>query len=309
MAKDPYFEVKAEVESSLISAKTLYESYRRIILTLPIESHSSSDELNWSRRELISSLSNLSEDLIELDRSVTVLERQNSSNKSGNGYDDDNGGGDGSRRFGISEKEVKKRRNWIRSAQQQLKEIEDSLKSNDKEPRQFPKISNRQNDYNEEGDDFDYDPLLNARLERDRSVEGRQAKTSSSLARESGTKRNERHEGFRDHSSIDINDESELFHQEHKMMMINKQDQTLSTISGVVGVLREQANLMGREIGDQNIMLEDLDEGIDRTESRLSKANRKLNKFVDDNKNSKSSWLIIILIVLLVCLLIAIVLV
>ncbi|KAG0148137.1 hypothetical protein CROQUDRAFT_430674 [Cronartium quercuum f. sp. fusiforme G11] len=38
-------------------------------------------------------------------------------------------------------------------------------------------------------------------------------------------------------------------------------------------------------------MLEDLDEHIDRTESRLSKANKKLNRFVHENKNSKSTCL------------------
>lgn len=32
-------------------------------------------------------------------------------------------------------------------------------------------------------------------------------------------------------------------------------------------------------------LLEDLDEHIDRTESRLSKANQKLNRFVKDNKS------------------------
>ncbi|KAI9628674.1 hypothetical protein KEM48_011460 [Puccinia striiformis f. sp. tritici PST-130] len=90
--------------------------------------------------------------------------------------------------------------------------------------------------------------------------------------------------------------------------MLSKQDQTLGTISGVVEVLREQAHLMGQEISEQNLVLDDVDGMVDRTESKLSKANRKLNQFVDQNKNDKSSWTILILIIILTILLLAIIL-
>jgi syntaxin 6 len=105
-------------------------------------------------------------------------------------------------------------------------------------------------------------------------------------------------------------------------MIMKQQDQTLGTISGVVGVLREQASLMGQEMSEQNVwvvgsvldlflqdnlpiiyltqlcsdillsicvrvfrMLDELDGQIDHTESKLSKANRKLNRFVEENKS------------------------
>jgi len=55
-------------------------------------------------------------------------------------------------------------------------------------------------------------------------------------------------------------------------------------------------------------MLEELEEEIDGTESKLSKANRKLSEFVEQNKNSKSSWTILILIIVLAILLLAILL-
>ncbi|KNZ49420.1 hypothetical protein VP01_5020g2 [Puccinia sorghi] len=65
---------------------------------------------------------------------------------------------------------------------------------------------------------------------------------------------------------------------------------------------------MGQEISEQNVMLEELEGEIDGAESKLSKANRKLSEFVEQNKNSKSSWTILILIIVLTILLLAIIL-
>ena len=36
-------------------------------------------------------------------------------------------------------------------------------------------------------------------------------------------------------------------------LLMNRQDQTLTSISGVVDSLREQAKVMGREVVDQNV--------------------------------------------------------
>ncbi|EGG00920.1 uncharacterized protein MELLADRAFT_111414 [Melampsora larici-populina 98AG31] len=46
-------------------------------------------------------------------------------------------------------------------------------------------------------------------------------------------------------------DDLEAYQQEQESIILHQQDQTLGTISGVVGVLREQASLMGRELFDQ----------------------------------------------------------
>ncbi|PLW08792.1 hypothetical protein PCANC_06143 [Puccinia coronata f. sp. avenae] len=103
-------------------------------------------------------------------------------------------------------------------------------------------------------------------------------------------------------------DPTEDYYHQQELMIMKQQDQTLGTISGVVDVLREQASLMGQEISEQNVMLDELDDQIDYTESKLSKANRKLNEFIKENKNSKSSWAIVFLIIILTILLLAIIL-
>lgn len=115
MAADPYFEVKAEVESSLITATSLHSSYLRILRTLPSSSHTSSEELSWALQELRATLSSLSSDVEELDEAVAALE---------------NDGGHLATRLGVGWEEVKKRRDWV----EQVKREVERMKSEAREP-------------------------------------------------------------------------------------------------------------------------------------------------------------------------------
>ncbi|KAH9815444.1 syntaxin 6, N-terminal-domain-containing protein [Melampsora americana] len=252
MSRDPYFEVKSEVESSLISATNLFSSYKRILLTLPISSHQTSIELKTSKSELKATLSGLMADLLELNDTVKVLE------------DDFNSFGKS--KFGLTEDEIKRRRIWVRNCEGELRRMLEEI--NEPEFHQSTLNSNSNT----------YHPLS-------------------------------QHFSNHSHDHQTQEDEMEAYQQEQESMIIHQQDQTLGNISGVVEVLREQASLMGREIVDQNTILEEFDQDLDLTESRLSKANQKLNQFVNENKHSKSSWCILLLILILVCLLIAIILI
>jgi hypothetical protein len=44
---------------------------------------------------------------------------------------------------------------------------------------------------------------------------------------------------------------------------------------------------MGREVFDQVGMLEDLESGVENSQNRLDKANKKLKKFIQDNKSEQ----------------------
>ncbi|KAG8992048.1 hypothetical protein FRB95_004100 [Tulasnella sp. JGI-2019a] len=103
-------------------------------------------------------------------------------------------------------------------------------------------------------------------------------------------------------------DQSEWERQEQAILM-RQQDSTLSTIAGTLGTLVEQAGLMGREIGEHNEMLSDLEANVDRTSNKLGGAMKTMQKFIRDTEETKSGWCIGILIVVLLCLLIAVVLV
>ncbi|EFP76972.2 hypothetical protein PGT21_002781 [Puccinia graminis f. sp. tritici] len=296
---DPYFEVRAEVESSLLSAAALHSSYNRILLTLPPESRPTSEELSSTRTELKATLSTLIYDISELDHVVRVLEQDLSPSSSSSPTSSKKNNHLNKSKFGVSLDEVKKRRAWLVEVQQQVQAMKETV--------EMPLGSNPV--------PSSYHPLLPSPISpTDRKSGGRTASRSQSRNHEDRQKRSrnpaESRPQFRDdlESQREAQDDTEEFYHQQESMIMKQQDQTLGTISGVVGVLREQASLMGQEMSEQNVMLDELDGQIDHTESRLSKANRKLNRFVEENKNSKSSWTILILIIILTILLIAIVL-
>lgn len=59
----------------------------------------------------------------------------------------------------------------------------------------------------------------------------------------------------------------------------------LEGVGRTISTLRNQASLMGHEVMDQMGMLGDLESGIDNSQSRLDRANKKLNRFIQQNKS------------------------
>lgn len=262
--RDPYFDVRAEVESSLLSARSLHSSYKRILLTLPIESHSTSEELFTTKSELELTLSTLLSDISELDHVVRILEQdvQHSSSSKNSSPKP---------KFGVGSNEVKKRRAWVTNVQNQLYEMKKTIDA----PKQSRPSSSS------------YHPLLPSSP----TTPVNRNHTSSSNDKPNHSrnlKTNQSRSYIREEviSPRDLENQTEEYFQEQESMLLKRQDETLGTISNVVGVLREQANVMGQEISEQNILLDDLDQQIDLTESKLSKANRKLNRFIEENKSS-----------------------
>ncbi|KZT34394.1 hypothetical protein SISSUDRAFT_1026629 [Sistotremastrum suecicum HHB10207 ss-3] len=103
-------------------------------------------------------------------------------------------------------------------------------------------------------------------------------------------------------------DEEEWAEQEQQMM-IHQQDRTLTDIQGTLTTLAQQAGLMGTEISEHVEMLDDLERNVDRTDSKLNTAMKKLQKFIRDTEETKSGWCIGILIVILCVLLLMVVLI
>ncbi|KAF5389668.1 hypothetical protein D9757_004091 [Collybiopsis confluens] len=98
-------------------------------------------------------------------------------------------------------------------------------------------------------------------------------------------------------------DHQEAWAREEQQLMIREQDRTMESIAGTLSTLAQQAGLMGQEIGEHNEMLDDLEQGVDRTDSRLSGAMRKLRKFARQSEERGSGWCIVILIIVLMVLL------
>ncbi|KAG2031429.1 t-SNARE [Suillus americanus] len=97
---------------------------------------------------------------------------------------------------------------------------------------------------------------------------------------------------------------------EEQQLLLQEQDRAMDSISGTLNTLAQQAGLMGHEINEHVEMLDDLEANVDRTDSKLSNAMRRMKKFVRDTEvETKSGWCITILIIVLVALLLAVILV
>jgi len=79
-------------------------------------------------------------------------------------------------------------------------------------------------------------------------------------------------------------DEEAAWSREEQQMMIHRQDQTLSSISGTLDTLTQQAGLIGQETEEQNELLDDLGQSIDRTDTKLSGAMKKMRKFIRETE-------------------------
>ncbi|KIY47398.1 hypothetical protein FISHEDRAFT_45470 [Fistulina hepatica ATCC 64428] len=92
MSKDPYHDVKNEIQVSLQTAGQLRASYMRI---RHIAVRDDSEELVWARNELKATLATLEADLEDLEESVNIVEST------------------GPRMFGLDDQEVAERRKYV----------------------------------------------------------------------------------------------------------------------------------------------------------------------------------------------------
>ncbi|KAF9327093.1 camp-dependent protein kinase catalytic subunit [Podila minutissima] len=96
---------------------------------------------------------------------------------------------------------------------------------------------------------------------------------------------------------------------QQQQILMQEQDQQLDGVMHTVLNMREIATVMNDELQDQSILLDDLDEHVDRTSGRLQKTMKRMNKFIKDNEETKSTCCIGILIVVLIILLILVIVV
>jgi len=104
-------------------------------------------------------------------------------------------------------------------------------------------------------------------------------------------------------------DHQSAWAKQEQQMMLREQDHTMDSIAGTLHTIAQQASLMGNEIEEHNEMLDDLEQNVDRSETKMSVAMRRMRKFLRDSEDSKSNWCIIILMIVLMILLLAVILV
>lgn len=69
-------------------------------------------------------------------------------------------------------------------------------------------------------------------------------------------------------------------------LLFAQQDETLGSIGATVDALRAQAATMGTEMREQNSLLDLLAQDVDSTDSKLSSARRKMDRFIRDNRGA-----------------------
>ncbi|KAK9472426.1 syntaxin 6, N-terminal-domain-containing protein [Dipodascopsis tothii] len=94
---------------------------------------------------------------------------------------------------------------------------------------------------------------------------------------------------------------------EQQQLLMREQDQQLEGVLGTVNNLRQQAQVMGQELGDQIELLEDLDNRVTTTQDKLQLGMRRVKWILRKNEETASSCCIILLIVVLIILLILII--
>ncbi|KAJ4488619.1 syntaxin 6, N-terminal-domain-containing protein [Lentinula lateritia] len=146
---------------------------------------------------------------------------------------------------------------------------------------------------------------MRAELNTEHSISSRNLPSYSSSSQSQSGQNTPRIESGRDQDD----DHQEAWAREEQQFMIQEQDRTMESITGTLSTLAQQAGLIGQEIGEHNEMLDDLETGVDRTDSKLNDAMRKLRKFARDSEEHGSGWCVVILVVVLMILLLVAILI
>lgn len=91
--------------------------------------------------------------------------------------------------------------------------------------------------------------------------------------------------------------------------MIDEQDTVLDGVYTTVNSLREQANVMSRELEDQSYLIEDFDRQVETAGDKLRRGMKKVDWVLRNNRETLSSCCITLLILVLIILLVLVIIV
>lgn len=97
------------------------------------------------------------------------------------------------------------------------------------------------------------------------------------------------------------------FEAQQQQEMLHEQDEQLDGVFRTVGVLRNQAEDMGRELEEQGAILDEVDTLADRVGGKLNVGVKRVGEVIRKNEDTVSSCCIGVLIMVLVLLLILVI--
>ncbi|KAF9937257.1 hypothetical protein BGZ75_009978 [Mortierella antarctica] len=246
--EDPFILIKNDVLASLGNASTLFESWKRIVQTV---NSADNEELLKTKEELTQILSNIEQDLEDLDDAVkAVIESP--------------------QRFNLTTRESNARKQFVDQTRRKVQDMKTTLEK----------------------------PIKIGSAQQDRMALLEDAGGSSPRGYQKPTRR----ENMMYSNTKFVEQEAQ-----QQQMLMQEQDQQLDGVMHTVLNMRDIASTMNTELADQSMLLDDLDEHVDRTAGSLQKAMKRMNHFIKQNEETKSSCCIGILIIVLIILLILII--
>ncbi|KAG9319144.1 hypothetical protein KVV02_002872 [Mortierella alpina] len=246
--EDPFILIKNDVLASLGNASTLFESWKRIVQTV---TSADNEELLKTKEELTQILSNIEQDLEDLDDAVkAVIESP--------------------QRFNLTTRESNARKQFVDQTRRKVQDMKTTLGK----------------------------PIKIGSAQQDRMALLEDAGGSSPRGYQKPTRR----ENMMYSNTKFVEQEAQ-----QQQMLMQEQDQQLDGVMHTVLNMRDIASTMNTELADQSMLLDDLDEHVDRTAGSLQKAMKRMNHFIKQNEETKSSCCIGILIIVLIILLILII--
>ncbi|KAM3876452.1 syntaxin-6 [Diretmus argenteus] len=233
--EDPFFVVKGEVQKAVNTAQGLHQRWSEL---LQDPGGTSKEEMDWTTNELRNSLRSIEWDLEDLDETVSIVESN-------------------PKKFNLDAVELSKRKAFITSTRQTVKEMKDHMSSptalavTDKKSRQAL-LGER----GPQGPIWQPGPDKYTRL---------------------------------DHQLQTANTQFIEEQQTQQQLIAEQQDDQLELVSGTIGVLKNMSERIGMELDEQTVMLDDFSHEMDNTQSRLDNVMKKLAK-VSHMTSDRRQW-------------------
>ncbi|XP_029473618.1 syntaxin-6 isoform X2 [Rhinatrema bivittatum] len=245
--EDPFFVVKGEVQKAVNTAQGLFQRWTDL---LQDPTAATREEVDWTTNELRNNLRSIEWDLEDLDETISIVEAN-------------------PRKFNLDALELSKRKAFITSTRQIVKEMKDQMSS----------------------------PSVQALAER----KNRQAL----LGESTGPSWNSRTDKYTrlDQELHSANSHFIEEQQSQQQLIVEQQDEQLELVSGSIGVLKNMSQRIGTELDEQAVMLDDFSHELDSTQSRLDNVMKKLAK-VSHMTSDRRQWcaIIMLFVILLVVL-------
>ncbi|XP_076880915.1 syntaxin-6 [Brachyhypopomus gauderio] len=233
--EDPFFVVKGEVQKALNTAQGLHQRWNEL---LQDPGGATKEEIDWTTNELRNSLRSIEWDLEDLDETISIVEAN-------------------PRKFNLDTVELTKRKAFITSTRQAVKEMKDHMAS-----PMAVSVSDKKNRQALLADGGSRGPIWQPGGDKYTRLDQELQTANSQFIEEQQTQ---------------------------QQVIAEQQDEQLELVSGTIGVLKNMSQRIGQELDEQAVMLDDFGHEVDNTQSKLDNVMKKLAK-VSHMTSDRRQW-------------------